>query len=73
MTAVLKNADNSTPALLNSVLFPQNGLLCHCVTRAKMESTSEQLHSHAFTQNRRLSKWSQDGVHLPEFTPHATA
>lgn len=58
MTAVLKNADNSTPALLNSLLFPQNGLLCHCVTRAKMESTSEQLHSHAFTQNRRLCDWA---------------
>lgn len=57
MTAVLKNVDNSTPALLNSLLFPQNGLLCHCVTRAKMESTSEQLHSHAFTQNRRLWDW----------------
>ncbi len=58
MTAVLKNVDNSTPALLNSILFPQNGLLCHYVTRAKMESTSEQLHSHAFTQNRRLCDWA---------------
>lgn len=58
MTAVLKNADNSTPVLLNSLLFPQNGLLCHCVTRAKMESTSEQLHSHAFTQNRQLCDWA---------------